>query len=382
MPQEIFVSPLPAVADRPVQLPLEKIIPQLPEHFFNSRLDQESLPIDSSFFPTPFGPDPVVRTVTPVAAEPAPASAPIIEPPAKPEVVEAKPVEFVVPAVAAPVAEVEKPVEVAAVTATELEDAIAEETIAPAPVAEEIVATSVVEAPPPVAEAAEAASPVMGESPVAEAPLSPMEQRQFLIDINKCSAEDLTRIPGVGPSLAQRIVAFREEHGQITDINQLRQVPGVGNKTFRRIIGGSSAARGKIGRLVNYLLDAPQDQELTIQEIVRLTAQLPGVQGCIMAMDDGLYVTGHVPPPLDAQTISAFGPQLFRRVSRYVRELQAGRVRRFSLFTDQYPVSMFHAGRIFLVVIHQPNRFSKTLLRRCERIAQEINLMCTERVTV
>jgi len=109
---------------------------------------------------------------------------------------------------------------------------------------------------------------------------------------------------------------------------------------------------------------------------------LPGVQSCILAMDDGLFVTGHLPPPLDANTVSVFGPQLFRRVSRYVRELQLGRVRRFSMFTEQYPLSIFHSGRVYLIVIHAPNRFSKSLLRRCERIAQEINRMCTERVTV
>jgi competence ComEA-like helix-hairpin-helix protein len=209
-----------------------------------------------------------------------------------------------------------------------------------------------------------------------------MELNQCLININSCTAEDLTRIPGVGPALAQKIIEFRNARGTITDVNQLRQIPGVGNKTFRRIVGAGPSPRGKVVRLVNHLLGAPQDRELTLQEIVRLTAQQPGVAGCIMATDDGMFVTGQLPASLDAQTISAFAPQLFRRVSRYVKELKVGQVRRFSLFTDEQPVSIFYAGKIYLVVIHAPNRFSKTLLNRCERIAKEINRMCTNHVTV
>lgn len=215
----------------------------------------------------------------------------------------------------------------------------------------------------------------------ADRPLSATELSQCLININNCTADDLTRIPGVGPALAQKIIEFRNARGTITDVNQLRQIPGVGNKTFRRIVG-AGPSRSKVARPINLLLGAPQEKELTLQEIVRLTAQLPGVTGCIMATEDGMFVTGQLPESLDAQTISAFAPQLFRRVGRYVKELKVGQVRRFSLFTDEQPVSIFYAGKIYLVVIHAPNRFSKTLLNKCERIAKEINRMCTNHVTV
>jgi competence ComEA-like helix-hairpin-helix protein len=215
-----------------------------------------------------------------------------------------------------------------------------------------------------------------------EAPLTPLEQNQFLININQCTAEDLTRVSGIGASLAQRIIEFRNLHGRVTDINQLRQIPGLGNKTYRRIIGAGPSPRGKITRLVNYLVGAPQDRDLNIQEIVRHASQLPGVVGCIMAMEDGLFVTGQLPPSMDTQTVSAFAPQLFRRVSRYVKEMNVGRVRRFSLFTEEHPVSIFHTGKIFLIVLHAPNRFSKSILIRFERITKEINRMCTERVAL
>lgn len=42
-------------------------------------------------------------------------------------------------------------------------------------------------------------------------------------DVNEASMEELTRIPGISDFTAQAIIEFRENHGQITDIEELAE---------------------------------------------------------------------------------------------------------------------------------------------------------------
>ncbi len=47
------------------------------------------------------------------------------------------------------------------------------------------------------------------------------------IDINRATVDDLQRLPGVGPILAQRIVSYRETNGPFRRPEQLAEVPGI-----------------------------------------------------------------------------------------------------------------------------------------------------------
>lgn len=53
-----------------------------------------------------------------------------------------------------------------------------------------------------------------------------------LVNINYAGTGDLERLNGVGPVLAERIIAWREEHGGFSSISQLRQVNGIGPKKY------------------------------------------------------------------------------------------------------------------------------------------------------
>jgi competence protein ComEA len=54
----------------------------------------------------------------------------------------------------------------------------------------------------------------------------------YRLNLNTASAEDLERLPKVGPSLAARIVAFREKFGPFTTVDSLVRVPGIGPATL------------------------------------------------------------------------------------------------------------------------------------------------------
>ena len=49
-----------------------------------------------------------------------------------------------------------------------------------------------------------------------------------LISLNEGTVSDLETLPGVGPVLADRIVAFREENGRFETVEDLLEVPGIG----------------------------------------------------------------------------------------------------------------------------------------------------------
>ena len=55
------------------------------------------------------------------------------------------------------------------------------------------------------------------------------------IAINRASAEELQRLPRVGPVLAARIVAYRREHGSFRAAADLQGVPGIGPRTAARL---------------------------------------------------------------------------------------------------------------------------------------------------
>lgn len=55
------------------------------------------------------------------------------------------------------------------------------------------------------------------------------------LNLNRATAEDLRRLPGVGPVLAGQIIRAREQQGPFTTIDDLLHVPGMGSKKFERI---------------------------------------------------------------------------------------------------------------------------------------------------
>jgi len=62
-------------------------------------------------------------------------------------------------------------------------------------------------------------------------PLLPGER----IDLDRADVSEITRLPRVGPALAQRIVAWRTEHGPFGSLARLDSVPGVGAKLLDAI---------------------------------------------------------------------------------------------------------------------------------------------------
>lgn len=55
------------------------------------------------------------------------------------------------------------------------------------------------------------------------------------IDLNKATREELMSVTGIGPSTADNILAYREENGKFSSVDELVQVNRIGDKTLEKI---------------------------------------------------------------------------------------------------------------------------------------------------
>lgn len=70
--------------------------------------------------------------------------------------------------------------------------------------------------------------PALGEVPAA----APGTTAGGKVNLNTADGPTLETLPRVGPAMADRIIAFRDANGNFATIDDLRNVTGIGDKTF------------------------------------------------------------------------------------------------------------------------------------------------------
>ncbi len=55
------------------------------------------------------------------------------------------------------------------------------------------------------------------------------------VDINRADSLQLQTLDGIGPALAERIIAYREENGPFAAVEDLLQVSGIGESTLENL---------------------------------------------------------------------------------------------------------------------------------------------------
>lgn len=78
-----------------------------------------------------------------------------------------------------------------------------------------------------VADAEQLYVPVLGE-----APAQATAQGGGKVNLNTADAATLETLPRVGPAMAERIIAWREQNGSFTSVEELLNITGIGDKTF------------------------------------------------------------------------------------------------------------------------------------------------------
>jgi len=55
------------------------------------------------------------------------------------------------------------------------------------------------------------------------------------VNLNQADAKALITLPGIGPRLAQRIIAYRQQAGSFADLDDLTEVQGIGPALVERL---------------------------------------------------------------------------------------------------------------------------------------------------
>jgi len=63
-----------------------------------------------------------------------------------------------------------------------------------------------------------------------------VEEIKVQMSINEAAMSELMNLPGIGPSIAQRIVEYREMNGEFKKLEDVKKVKGIGDKLFQKIL--------------------------------------------------------------------------------------------------------------------------------------------------
>jgi len=85
----------------------------------------------------------------------------------------------------------------------------------------------------------------------------------------------------------------------------------------------------------------------TPNEIVSRAAGLEGVAGALIALPDGLMVASQIAPDLNGETLAAFLPQIFGKLSQCTRELRMGDLNNLNFTVGNVPWKIFRVNAIF-----------------------------------
>jgi competence protein ComEA len=55
------------------------------------------------------------------------------------------------------------------------------------------------------------------------------------VNINTADMEQLMQLPGVGEGTARKIIDYRKSNGQFKTLDQLKLIPGIGEKKYKKM---------------------------------------------------------------------------------------------------------------------------------------------------
>jgi predicted regulator of Ras-like GTPase activity (Roadblock/LC7/MglB family) len=97
-----------------------------------------------------------------------------------------------------------------------------------------------------------------------------------------------------------------------------------------------------------------KSRQMTPKEVVANAVAMPGVAGVVIALPDGLRVANEVPADLNADTLAAFLPQIFERVSQSTKELRMGALNNVSFTVGNIPWKIFRVNAVYFAAFGRP----------------------------
>ena len=98
----------------------------------------------------------------------------------------------------------------------------------------------------------------------------------------------------------------------------------------------------------------PDKDSWTPAELITRVVSLPGVAGAVVALQEGFQVAHQLPDGVNAETISAFLPQIFGRLNQYAGEMKLGEVDDLLFTTRGAHCLIYRLGTVYFAVLGKP----------------------------
>lgn len=102
------------------------------------------------------------------------------------------------------------------------------------------------------------------------------------------------------------------------------------------------------------LLGNPDKTHWSPPELVKATSAMPGVAGAVVGLQEGLLVAAHLPEHMKGDTVAAFLPQIFARLTNYAGEMKLGGVEEILFTTDGAHFQIYRSGEVYFAVLGKP----------------------------
>ena len=74
-----------------------------------------------------------------------------------------------------------------------------------------------------------------GKEEIMDAEMVEKNEMTEKVNINTADMEQLMQLPGVGEGTAKKIIDYRKSNGQFKTLDQLKLIPGIGEKKYKKM---------------------------------------------------------------------------------------------------------------------------------------------------
>jgi hypothetical protein len=110
------------------------------------------------------------------------------------------------------------------------------------------------------------------------------------------------------------------------------------------------------------------EEKLTLDRVIGLAGQLPGIRACVLAYGDQVVCASHPTTGLDLQTLSGQAMTMLSQIREASDKMGLGAVPAVTLHAEQGALSFIHKGELCLLVMHADRGFVPGVRERLQEI--------------
>ena len=206
------------------------------------------------------------------------------------------------------------------------------------------------------------------------------------IDINRSNLKDLCQLHSAGENLALAIIDYREKNGPFNNINELKNIPGVGTSVYRSLTGLQPkadlvAAERKINKIVGF----GSNKDYSLGKLIKQAQENLGFKSLILSDKDGFEICSSGDKTLlesNSEMLAATTPQLFKKTRHFLKQSNLPHPELFTFYLDTTPVTFGIADQVFLVMVHCSNWPEPKHMKKCQELVNQLAWFCCHRAVV